>query len=149
MALSYGQRLQPGDEIILSAMEHHSNLVPWQLLAKQRKVVLKFVNLTTTPMEYDYQHFLSLLSPKTKLVALSHASNVLGSINPIKDVIDAAHAANAHVLIDACQSVPHMPVDVTELDCDFLVASGHKMCGPTGMSSHSFYSSLECKVDPY
>lgn len=132
VALSWTQRLSPGDEIILSVMEHHSNLVPWQMAAQRTGAILKFVRLTPT-MELDFDHYLSLLSPRTKLVALAHASNVLGLINPVKRIIEAAHGMGAKVLLDACQSIPHMPVDVQELDVDFLVASGHKMCGPTGI----------------
>jgi len=132
VALSWGQRLQPGDEIILTEMEHHANLVPWQMLAQRSGAVLKFVRLTDS-MEFDMEHFLSLLSAKTKLVAFTHASNVLGSVNPAHEIVAAAHKVGAVVLLDACQSVPHMPVDVQSLNPDFLVASAHKMCGPTGV----------------
>jgi len=132
VALSFSTTLKPGDEIILSVMEHHSNLVPWQMAAQRTGAVLKFVNLTAN-MEFDYDHYFSLLGPRTKMVAVSHASNVLGSINPVKDIIRAAHEVGARVLVDACQSIPHMPVDVQALDADFLVASSHKMCGPTGI----------------
>ena len=92
-------------------------------------------------MEFDFDHYLSVLSERTKLVAISHSSNVLGSINPIQNIISAAHVVNAKVLVDACQPVPHMPVDVQALDADFLVASGHKMCGPTGIGF--LYGKLE------
>lgn len=132
VAMSFSTTLKQGDEIILSVMEHHSNLVPWQMAAQRTGAVLKFVNLTST-MEFDYDHYLSLLSPRTKMVAISHSSNVLGSINPVRDIVRAAHEVGARVLVDACQSVPHMPVDVQALDADFLVASSHKMCGPTGI----------------
>mmetsp|Transcript_31803 Transcript_31803/g.53657 ORF Transcript_31803/g.53657 Transcript_31803/m.53657 type:complete len:465 (-) Transcript_31803:58-1452(-) len=132
VALSWGQRLQAGDEIILTVMEHHANLVPWQMLAQRTGAVLKFVQMTPS-QQFDVDHFHSLLSPKTKMVAIAHASNVLGSINPVEEVIQSAHEVGAVVLLDACQSVPHMPVDVVHLDCDFLVASSHKMCGPTGI----------------
>lgn len=132
VALSWTQRLQPGDEIILTVMEHHSNLVPWQMAAQRTGAVLKFVQMTST-MEFDLEHYYSLLSDRTKLVAVAHASNVLGTLNPVEQIITAAHAKGALVLIDACQSVPHMPVDVKALDVDFLAASGHKMCGPTGI----------------
>lgn len=132
VALSFSTTLKPGDEIILTVMEHHSNLVPWQMAAQRTGAVLKFVNLTET-MEFDFDHYRSLLGPRTKMVAVSHSSNVLGSINPVKDIVRAAHEVGARVLVDACQSVPHMPVDVQALDADFLVASGHKMCGPTGI----------------
>lgn len=123
--------LQPGDEIILSVMEHHSNLVPWQLLAARTGAVLKHVRLTEAET-YDFEHFKSLLSDKTKLVSVVHVSNTLGCINPVKEICAAAHQFGAKVLVDACQSVPHMAIDVQDMDCDWLVASGHKMCGPTG-----------------
>ena len=111
VALSWGRQLKLGDEIILSVMEHHANLVPWQMVAQQTGAKLKFVELTAA-MEFDFDHYKSLLSPKTKLVAVSHASNVLGAINPVKEIIEEAHGVGAKVLLDACQSVPHMPVDV-------------------------------------
>jgi cysteine desulfurase / selenocysteine lyase len=136
VALSWGQRLRPGDEIVLSISEHHANLVPWQMLAQRTGAVLKFVQLTPDTMELDMDHYQSLLrggQGRVKLVALAHASNVLGSYNPMQDIIKQAHDAGAIVLVDACQSVPHMPVDVQALGADFLVASSHKMCGPTGI----------------
>ncbi len=124
--------LKAGDEIILSVMEHHSNLVPWQLIAQRTGAVLKHVQLTETE-EFDFEHFKSLLSEKTKLVSVVHVSNTLGCINPVKEICAQAHKVGARVLIDACQSVPHMKIDVQEIDCDWLVASGHKMCAPTGI----------------
>eukprot|EP01035_Chromulina_nebulosa_P020748 gene20748-26903_t len=132
VSLSYTQRLQPGDEIILSVMEHHSNLVPWQMAAQRTGAVLKFVNLSAD-QTLDLNHFNSLLNERTKIVAISYASNVLGVTNPVKEIINNAHKYGAVVLLDACQAVPHIPVDVTDIDVDFLVASGHKMCGPTGI----------------
>ncbi|MGI2902786.1 cysteine desulfurase [Tolypothrix sp. VBCCA 56010] len=133
VAYSWGMsNLQPGDEIILSVMEHHSNIVPWQLVAQKTGAVLKFVELT--PEEtFDLEQFKTLLSEKTKLVSTVHVSNTLGCINPVQEICALAHEYGAKVLIDACQSVPHMPVDVQEIDCDWLVASGHKMCAPTGI----------------
>lgn len=124
--------LQRGDEIILSVMEHHSNLVPWQLIAQQTGAVLKFVELTETE-EFNLEQFKSLISDETRLVSVMHVSNTLGCINPVQEITAIAHHHGARVLIDACQSVPHMPVDVQAIDCDWLVASGHKMCGPTGI----------------
>lgn len=124
--------IQAGDEIILSVMEHHSNLVPWQMLARRTGAVLKHVRLTEDEA-FDLEHYRSLLTPRTKLVAIAHVSNTLGCVNPVDAVIAAAHQQGAKVLLDACQSVPHLPVDVQALDCDWLVASGHKMCGPTGI----------------
>lgn len=132
VAMSYGQRLLPGDEIILSVIEHHSNLVPWQLLAQKTGAILKFVEMKDD-MTLNMASFNQLLSSKTKIVAISHASNVLGVVNPVEDIITAAHNIGAVVLLDACQSVPHMQVDVQKLNADFIVASSHKMCGPTGI----------------
>lgn len=132
VALSYGKRLNPGDEIILTVMEHHSNMVPWQMLAKERGLVLKFVQMNEN-MSFDLDHFHSLITSKTKLVSVAHASNVLGVVNPVKEIIAAARKVGAVVLLDACQSVPHMPIDVQALDVDFIAASSHKMCGPTGI----------------
>ncbi len=133
VAYTWGvQNLQPGDEIILSVMEHHSNLIPWQLLAQRTGAVLKFVELTAT-QEFDLEQFKSLLGPKTRLVSVVHVSNTLGCINPVQEITQLAHQQGARVLIDACQSVPHLPVDVQAMNCDWLVASGHKMCAPTGI----------------
>ncbi len=133
VAYSWGMsNLQKGDEIILSVMEHHSNLIPWQLVAQKTGAVLKFVELTETE-EFDLEQFKTLISNRTKLVAVVHVSNTLGCINPVQDIIASAHQYGARVLIDACQSVPHMPIDVQKMDCDWLVVSGHKMCAPTGI----------------
>lgn len=124
--------LQRGDEVILTVMEHHSNLVPWQIIAQKTGAVLKFVELTADE-DFDLEQFKSLISDKTKLVSVVHVSNTLGCINPVEEICAIAHRYGAKVLIDACQSIPHMPVDVQKIDCDWLVASGHKMCGPTGV----------------
>jgi len=124
--------LKPGDEIVLSVMEHHSNIVPWQLIAEKTGAVIKYVELTPSE-EFDFEQYKSLLSDKTKLVSLVHVSNTLGIINPAKEITAEAHKHGAKVLIDACQSVPHMIVDVQDIDCDWLVASGHKMCATTGI----------------
>lgn len=133
VAYSWGNsNLKAGDEIILSVMEHHSNLIPWQLLAQRTGAVLKFVELTETE-EFNLEQFKTLISDKTKLVAVVHVSNTLGCINPVQEITAIAHQFGAKVLLDACQSVPHMPIDVQKLDCDWLVASGHKMCAPTGI----------------
>lgn len=128
----FGQLLQAGDEIIITEMEHHSNIVPWQMLAQERGLTLKYVPLKQNG-ELDWDQFDSLLTDKVKLVACSHISNSLGTINPIEEVIEKAHAKGAKVLIDAAQSLQHMRVDVVELDADFLVFSGHKIFGPTGV----------------
>lgn len=133
VAYSWGMNnLQPGDEIILSVMEHHSNLVPWQLVAQKTGALIKHVGLTPD-QGFDIQEFKNLLSEKTKLVAVVHISNTLGCINPVTEICQLAHKAGAKVLIDGCQSVPHMAIDVQAIDCDWLVASGHKMCAPTGI----------------
>ena len=133
VAYSWGlHHLQPGDEIITSVMEHHSNFVPWQMIAKRTGAVIKYVPLTDNE-DFDLEEFKSLLSEKTKLVTIVHVSNTLGCINPVEEVIKLAHEKGVKVLIDACQSVPHMAIDVQAMDCDWLVASGHKMCGPSGV----------------
>ena len=132
VAHSWGlSNLKEGDEIILTEMEHHANIVPWQLVAARTGAVIKFVRLSDD-MAFDLEHFQSLLSARTKLVSVAHVSNVLGCLNPVDKIIAEARKVGAKVLLDACQSVPHMPVDVRQLDCDWLAASGHKMCGPTG-----------------
>jgi cysteine desulfurase/selenocysteine lyase len=133
VAYSWGMStLEAGDEVILSVMEHHSNLVPWQILAKKTGSILKFVRVTETG-SLDMDHFRSCLSNRTKLVSIVHISNTLGCINPIAEIIALAHHYGAKVLIDACQSVPHRSVNVQDLDCDWLAFSSHKMCGPTGI----------------
>ncbi len=133
VANSWGlHHLQAGDEIILSVMEHHSNLVPWQLIAQKTGAVLKHVPLNEEE-GFDLEAYRQMLSAKTKLVAVVHISNTLGCINPVNEITALAHQHGAKVLLDACQSVPHMPIDVQALDCDWLVASGHKMCAPTGI----------------
>jgi cysteine desulfurase/selenocysteine lyase len=124
--------LQAGDEILLSVMEHHSNLIPWQLVAQKTGAVLKFAQITPDGA-LDLDHVQSLLTSRTRLVAIVHVSNMLGCINPVDQIVQMAHHGGAKVLIDACQSVPHMPVDVQAIDCDWLAFSGHKMCGPTGI----------------
>ncbi len=133
VAYSWGlNNLTEGDEIILSVMEHHSNIVPWQIIAAKTKAILKYVRITEDH-QFDFEHYTSLLSDKTKLVAVVHVSNMLGCINPVEEIIKTAHQRGIPVLIDACQSVPHMPIDVQKMDCDWLVASGHKMCATTGI----------------
>ncbi len=133
VAYSWGlNNLKPGDEIITSVMEHHSNFVPWQIIAQKTGAVIKHVGLTATE-EFDWQEYENLLSERTKLVAVVHISNTLGCINPVEKIVNLAHKNGAKVLIDACQSIPHLPINVQELNCDWLVASGHKMCAPTGI----------------
>ena len=133
VARSWGDaNLREGDEVLLTLMEHHSNLVPWQLLAQRTGCVLRHVGITETG-ELDLDDFRSKLSDRTRLVSLVHISNALGCCNPLDQVIPAAHAAGALVLVDACQSLAHKSIDVGGLDVDFLVGSSHKLCGPTGM----------------
>ena len=133
VARTWGEaNLREGDEVLLSLMEHHSNLVPWQLLAARTGCVLRYAGLTPTG-ELDLADLQSKLNERTRLVSLVQVSNTLGCLNPIEQVVGPAHAAGALVLVDACQSLAHMSVDVKQLGCDFLVASSHKLCGPTGM----------------
>ena len=123
--------LKPGDEVIVSSLEHHSNIVPWQMLCEKTGAILKVIPINENG-ELILEAFDALLSEKTKVVTVNHISNALGIINPIKYIIDKAHAVGAAVLIDGAQAVPHLKPDVQDLDCDFYVFSGHKMCGPTG-----------------
>lgn len=134
---SYGRtNLREGDEVLLTVTEHHANLVPWQMLAQEKGLVLKFARVSEETGAVDLDHFESLLSPKTRFVAFQHVSNVLGAVNPVEDMVAMVRskaADDAKILLDACQSVPNMPVNVQDLGVDFLAASGHKMCGPTGI----------------
>ncbi len=123
--------LKPGDEILITEMEHHSNNVPWQMIAKKTGAILKYIPITLEG-NLDFEHLDFLLTSKTKIVAMIHQSNVFGTINPIKSIIDKAHNVGALVLIDGAQSTPHISIDVQALDCDFFTFSSHKMCGPTG-----------------
>ena len=133
VAQSYGRAfLEPGDEIILSNIEHHSNIVPWQLLRDEKKLKLRVAPVDDDG-QIDLEAYKALLGPRTKMVALVHVSNSIGTILPVKEMIAQAHEVGAKVLIDGCQAVPHMPVDVRELDADFYVFSGHKIYGPTGI----------------
>ena len=133
VAQSYARpRFQPGDEIILSEMEHHSNIVPWQLLAEQTGAVLKVIPITDAG-ELEPGAYEKLFSPRTRLVAIGYVSNALGTINPIKAMTAYAHDRGAVVVVDGAQAVPHMAVDVRDLDCDFYAFSGHKMFAPTGI----------------
>ncbi|WP_102335621.1 cysteine desulfurase [Salimicrobium jeotgali] len=133
VAQSYGvDNVEPGDEIVITEMEHHSNLIPWQQLAKRKNATLKYI-----PMQEDGTLSMSdvrdTISDRTKIVAVSHVSNVLGTINPIKEIAAAAHEKNAVIVVDGAQSAPHIKIDVQDLDCDFYAFSAHKMCGPTGI----------------
>lgn len=133
VAQSYGRpRFGPGDEILVSWLEHHANIVPWQMLCEQTGATLKVAPITRTG-EVDFSAFAALLSPRTKLVALAHVSNALGTVIPVHRFISAARTQGVPVLLDGAQAVPHLKVDVQALDCDFYAFSGHKMCGPTGI----------------
>ena len=133
VAFSWGRaNLYPGDLIILTEMEHHSNLVPWQILALERDLRLEFIPVTPDGL-LDLEVFNELLELKPRLVGFTHMSNVLGTINPAKEIIRLAHQAGALTVVDGAQSVPHLPVNVQDLDADFLAFSGHKMCGPSGI----------------
>jgi cysteine desulfurase/selenocysteine lyase len=133
VAYSFGETfLKEGDEIIVSEMEHHSNIVPWQLLRTRKNITIKVIPFNEKG-ELDLDVYASLFTERTRLVAVNHVSNVLGTINPVEDIIKTAHSHNVPVLIDGAQSVPHISVNVKDLDVDFYVFSGHKIYGPTGM----------------
>ncbi len=135
VAYSWGRaNISPGDKIVLTIMEHHSNIVPWQLLAKEKGAKIEFVKIDQTgELRQDEIH--ELVDEKTKIVCVTHASNVLGTINQVNEIGRVAHRYGAMFLIDAAQSVPHMTVDVRDIDCDFAAFSGHKMLGPTGIGA--------------
>ena len=142
------EHIGPGDEIVVSQLEHHSNLVPWQRVASDRDAVLRVMPLTgegaLRPSTMD-----SFITARTRLVAFAHVSNSLGTIHPAQELVARARAVGAGVLIDGAQSVPHMPVDVTELDCDFLAFSGHKMLGPTGIGALYVKGAVLEQMEPF
>ncbi len=149
VASSFGRStLSEGDEIILTELEHHANIVPWQLLRDEKGLVLKFAPISDEG-ELLISEYEKLLSPKTKLVAISHMSNVLGTILPVSDIIARAHSVGAKVLLDGCQAVTHLPVDVRALDCDFYVFSGHKLYGPSGIGVLFGKETLLDTMPPY
>lgn len=149
VAASYGKAfIKAGDEIIISGLEHHSNIVPWQFVCQERKAILKVIHVNDNG-ELDIDHFKTLLSDRTKLVAVNHASNSLGTINPIKQIIDLAHANHAVVLIDGAQAGAHLEIDVQALKCDFYCLSSHKMFGPTGTGILYGRQSLLDMMPPY
>lgn len=144
---SYGEFIQAGDEIVISKMEHHANLIPWQQLAKRKQAVLRYIPLTADG-HLDVQAARTIINEKTAIVALAHVSNVLGTVNPVKEMAQLAHQHQAIMVVDGAQAVAHMPVDVQELDCDFYCFSGHKMCGPTGIGVLYGKQALLEKMEP-
>jgi cysteine desulfurase/selenocysteine lyase len=149
VAQSYGRsRFQAGDEIILSRMEHHSNIVPWQILCQQTGAKLRIIPINDTG-ELQMDAFAALLNERTRLVTVTHVSNSLGTINPVKRIIEHAHARNVPVLLDGAQAIAHLPVDVQALDCDFYAFSGHKLYGPTGIGVLYGKSALLEAMPPY
>lgn len=149
VAQSFGRsRLQAGDEIILSTMEHHSNIVPWQILCQQTGATLRITSVDDMG-ELQMDTFESLLNDRTRLVAVAHVSNSLGTINPVRTIIERAHARNVPVLLDGAQAIAHLPVDVQALDCDFYAFSGHKLYGPTGIGVLYGKAALLEAMPPY
>lgn len=149
VAASYGEAfLREGDEVILTVMEHHSNIVPWQLLRDRKGIVIKVAPMTDAG-ELDLEALERLFTPRTRLLCVAHVSNVLGTVNPVKQLAAMTHAHGAHILVDGAQSVPHFAVDVQDLDCDFLVFSGHKVYGPTGIGVLYGRESLLDAMPPY
>ena len=135
VAFTWGRKfLQKGDLILLTEMEHHSNIVPWQIIAAEKELIIEYIPVTPDGI-LDLGVYKELLNKKPKLVSFTHMSNVLGTITPAKEITELAHQAGALVVIDGAQSVPHLPVDITEIDADFLAFSAHKMCGPTGIGA--------------
>lgn len=149
VAASYGQAfLHEGDEVILTVMEHHSNIVPWQFLRERTGIVIKVVPMDDAGY-LDLEAYEQLFTPHTRLVCVAQVSNVLGTINPVKQMAQIAHAHGAHILVDGAQSVPHFAVDVQDMDCDFFVFSGHKVYGPTGIGVLYGRESLLDQMPPY
>lgn len=149
VASSYGDAfLHEGDEVIVTVMEHHSDIVPWQLLRDRKGIVIKVIPMTDEGV-LDLQAYEQLFTPRTRLVCCAHVSNVLGTVNPVKHMAEIAHAHGAHFLVDGAQSVPHFKVDVQDLDCDFLVFSGHKIYGPTGIGVLYGREDLLDRMPPY
>ncbi|XBG80169.1 cysteine desulfurase [Enterococcus cecorum] len=147
VAQSYGEFIQPGDEIVISKMEHHANLIPWQQLAKRKQAVLRYIPLTADG-HLDVQAAKTIINEKTAIVALAQVSNVLGTVNPVKEMAQLAHQHQAIMVVDGAQAVAHMPVDVQDLDCDFYCFSGHKMCSPTGIGVLYGKQALLEKMEP-
>lgn len=149
VAASYGEAfLKEGDEVILTVMEHHSDIVPWQLLRDRKGIVLKVIPMDDAG-NLDLEAYQKLFTPRTRLVCVAHVSNVLGTVNPVRQMAEIAHANGAHILVDGAQSVPHFKVDVQEIGCDFLTFSGHKVYGPTGIGVLYGREDLLDKMPPY
>lgn len=148
VAGSFGKTLSKGDEVIVTEMEHHSNIVPWHMLQDEKGIIVKYI-----PIQEDGTLALNqlekLVTDRTKLLAITHVSNSLGTINPIKEIIQKMHGAGVKVLVDAAQSIPHLPVDVRDLDCDFLAFSGHKVFGPTGIGVLYGKAEILDEIPPY
>lgn len=149
VAQTYGrQHVKAGDEVLITHMEHHSNIVPWQVLCEEKGARLRVVPITDTG-ELDIEAFQRMLNGRTKLAAVTYVSNALGTVNPIKELVAMAHAQGVPVLVDGAQAVPHLPIDVLDLDCDFFVFSGHKMFGPTGIGVLYGRAELLEEMPPY
>ena len=148
VASGYNSLLKPGDELIISALEHHSNIVPWQMLCEKTGAILKVIPMTLNG-SLDIKSYHSLLNSKTKLIFVNHVSNALGTINPIKEIINEAHTYGAKVLIDGAQACPHIKTDVQELNVDYYVTSAHKLCGPTGVGMLYGKKELLKALPPY
>jgi len=148
VASGYNSLLKPGDELIISALEHHSNIVPWQMLCEKTGAILKVIPMTLNG-SLDIESYHSLLNSKTKLIFVNHVSNALGTINPIKEIINEAHTYGAKVLIDGAQACPHIKTDVQELNVDYYVTSAHKLCGPTGVGMLYGKKELLRALPPY
>ena len=149
VAQSYGRPLlKPGDEIIISTMEHHSNIVPWQMLAAQTGAEVKVIPVNEEG-ELEMDAYMQMLGPKTRIVSVVHVSNAMGTLNPVKTIIDTAHDVGAVVMLDGAQAAPHLAIDVQALDCDFYSFSGHKVFGPTGIGVLYGKAELLEKMDPY
>ncbi len=148
VASSFGQQLAPGDEVLITGMEHHSNIVPWQMLCERSGVVLRVAPINDAG-ELLLDEFTRLLGPRTKLVAVTHVSNALGTVNPVRQIVAAARSLGIPVLLDGAQAIPHQAIDVRDLDCDFYVFSAHKMCGPTGIGVLYGREALLRELPPY
>ena len=147
VAYSWGRKfLKPGDEILITEMEHHSNNVPWQLVAKVTGAILKYIPVND---DGELENPRSYINENTKFVAVIHQSNVLGTVNPVEEIISRAHELGAKVLVDGAQSTPHLPIDVQEMDCDFFTFSGHKMMGPTGVGVLYGKKEILSEMDPF